>query len=127
MYKASNAFYLTANDAAPYTSSPKTKYIGKVIFLAAVARPRYDSRRKRHFYGKIGKWPIVEQTVALRNSVNRPKGTVVTKCVAVSRDAYSKMLIDRVFPAIRALWPGQRWPHVVDHDPVVAEAGDQGG
>ncbi|KAG6974136.1 hypothetical protein JG688_00003185 [Phytophthora aleatoria] len=45
MYKASNTFYLTANEAAPYTSSPNKRYIDKAMFLAAVARPRNDSHR----------------------------------------------------------------------------------
>ncbi|KAG6971405.1 hypothetical protein JG687_00002064, partial [Phytophthora cactorum] len=45
MYKASNTFYLTANEAAPYTSSPNKRYIDKVMFLAAVARPRNGSHR----------------------------------------------------------------------------------
>lgn len=105
MYKATNTFYLTANESAPYTSSPNKRYIGKVMVLAAVARPRYDSHRKCQFNGKIGIWPIVEQSVGLRNSVNRPKGTVITKCVNLTLSVYVTMFKESVFPAIRAMWP----------------------
>ncbi|OWZ17317.1 hypothetical protein PHMEG_0008763 [Phytophthora megakarya] len=107
MYKATNTFYLTANEASPYTSSPNKRYIGNVMFLAAVARPRYDSHRKCHFDGKIGTWPIVEKSMALRTSVNRPKGAIVMKCVNMTRSVYVKMLKSMVLPAIRMKWPGR--------------------
>lgn len=96
MYKATNTFYLAANEAVPYTSSPNKRYIGKVMFLAAVARPRYDCHRKARFDEKIGIWPLVEQSVALRNSVNRPRGTLITTCVNMTRAVYVKFLKERV-------------------------------
>ncbi|KAG3154065.1 hypothetical protein PC128_g22450 [Phytophthora cactorum] len=34
------------------------------MFLAAVARPRYDLRRRTYFDGKLGIWPIVERVQA---------------------------------------------------------------
>ncbi|ETP34255.1 hypothetical protein F442_17392 [Phytophthora nicotianae P10297] len=125
---------VTVRVKPPLSAEHKRRH--KVIFLAAVARLRYDNHRKCHFDGKIGIWPIVEETVTLRTSVNRPKGTVITKCIAVSREVYTKMLIDRVFPAVRAVWPGGKrraifvqqdnaGPHVVEYDPVVAAAGVQ--
>ncbi|CAM9323168.1 unnamed protein product [Pylaiella littoralis] len=37
------------------------------MFLAAVARPRYDSSRNRQFDGKIGIYPFTVQRPAQRN------------------------------------------------------------
>ena len=85
---------------------PNKRYISKVILLAAVARPRYDFHRKAKFDGKIGIWPIVETTPAKRFSPNRPAGTLVTQNVTMTREAYVRMLKEKVFPAIRKLWSG---------------------
>lgn len=106
MYKAATTYYLTADEADPHRSSQNKRYIGKVMFLAAVARPRYDPHRKCQFDGKIGIWPIVETAVAKRKSKNRPAGMPVTKCVNMTRDVYTKLIVDKVIPAIRAKWPG---------------------
>jgi hypothetical protein len=39
--------------------------IGKVIFLIAVAKPRYGEGFRATFDGKIGTWAFVKETVAL--------------------------------------------------------------
>lgn len=41
------------------------RFIPKLMFLAAVARSRWDARRRREFDGKIGIWPFVEKVLAL--------------------------------------------------------------
>lgn len=107
LYKSSTKFYLTQDEQLPYRSCPNKRYIGKVMFLAAVARPRYDSQKRRFFDGKIGIWPIVERTVALRSSTNRPAGSPITKSISMTREVYIKMLQDKVLPAIREKWPGK--------------------
>lgn len=99
-------FYLTAGEQLPYRSCASKRYIGKVMFLAAVARPRYDFGRKCAFDGKIGIWLIVETQPAKRSSANRPAGTSETKSISMTRVVYVSMLKDKVFPAIRAIWPG---------------------
>lgn len=106
MYQAKDTFYLAADEPAPYTSSPNKRYIGKVMFLTAVARPRYDFNRKAYFNGKIGIWPIVEEAVALRRSKNRPAGTKIIRCVNMTREVYVRFLKQHVLPAIRGVWPG---------------------
>ena len=70
MYKASSRYYLSSDEALPYRSCPNKRYIGKVMFLAAVARPRYNFSKKTYFDGKIGIWPIVERGEAKRTSKN---------------------------------------------------------
>ena len=76
------------------------------MFLAAVARPRYDPSRKQFFDGKIGIWPFVYQEPAKRNSRNRAKGTLVTKNIEiVNAAACKKMILENVIPAIKAKFP----------------------
>ena len=42
----------------------------KVMFLCAIARPRYDAAGECIFDGKIGIWPFVETRIARRSSPN---------------------------------------------------------
>lgn len=107
MYTSATKYYLTADEQLPHRTCPNKRYIGKVMFLAAVARPRYDYTAKKLFDGKIGIWPIVEIQPAKRSSSNRPAGTPETKNVSMTRSVYVKMLKEMVFPAIRAKWPGE--------------------
>ncbi|TBT98731.1 hypothetical protein CWI36_2257p0010 [Hamiltosporidium magnivora] len=79
------------------------RFITKIMFKDAVARPRYDAHRKNYFYGKIGIWPFVYQEPAQRNSKNRVKGTMITKNVESVTAVHCKnMIIDNVIPAIKS-------------------------
>jgi hypothetical protein len=49
------------------------------MFLAAVARPRYDPEGECTFDGKIGMFPFVKRVAAKRTSKNCEKGTIETK------------------------------------------------
>ncbi|GMF24417.1 unnamed protein product [Phytophthora fragariaefolia] len=60
MYKASSRYYLTADESLPYRTCPNKRYIGKVMFLAAIARPRkiYVQMLKDKVFPAIRKkWP----------------------------------------------------------------------
>ncbi|KAG6945993.1 hypothetical protein JG688_00016260, partial [Phytophthora aleatoria] len=128
-------YYLAKDECLPYRSFPNKQYIGKLIFLAALVRPRYEFGKKRYFDGKIGIWPIIEQTFAQRGSKNRPKGAPITKTISVTRKVYTKMLLEKVFPAIREKWPARRksrtikvqqdnaGPHVQDSNDALVKAG----
>lgn len=106
LYTASTKYYISPAEAIPYRTSANKRYIGKIMFLAAVARPRYDFHRKRHFDGRIGIWPIIDIVLAKRSSVNRLAGTPEIKGVSMDGDKYKQLLQSVVFPAIRMLWPG---------------------
>ncbi|KAG3019618.1 hypothetical protein PC119_g10234 [Phytophthora cactorum] len=108
------------------------------MFLAAVARPRYDFGKKRYFDGKIGIWHIIEQTFAQRGSKNRPKDASITKTISMTRKVYTKMLLEKVFPAIREKWHGRKSrtikvqqdnarPHVQDINAALVKAGQDYG
>ncbi|ETN19222.1 hypothetical protein PPTG_04597 [Phytophthora nicotianae INRA-310] len=132
-------YYLTKDELAPYQACPNRRYIGKNMFLAAVARPRYDAKRKTYFDGKIGIWPIVEYVRAQRSSANRAKCTIEVKNANTTRKkVYVKMLKEKVFPAIRQLWPGRKslcikvqqdnaGPHVAEDNADILEAGIEHG
>lgn len=75
------------------------------MFLIALARPRYDGQGNVTFLGKIGVWPFVKEFPIARNSHNRPKGTMETKSIIVNREVMREYLIEKVVPAIQAVWP----------------------
>jgi hypothetical protein len=71
------------------------------MFLAAMACPRYDAKGICTFDGKVGCWPFVERVAALRRSINRPVGTLVTKKVSVTKEKYLQFMVEKVVPAIK--------------------------
>ncbi|ETV74119.1 hypothetical protein H257_11084 [Aphanomyces astaci] len=86
--KDRRTMYLLANEAPPCRSWKSKRFIPKVMFLAAVARPRFDEGRGVLFDGKIGMWPFVDLVPAVRSSRNRPAGTLVTTLVNVNANVY---------------------------------------
>ncbi|ETP23771.1 hypothetical protein F441_03145 [Phytophthora nicotianae CJ01A1] len=86
----------------------KTKPSHEGYVLAAVACPRYDAEGRLTFDGKIGLWPVVETTLALRNSKNRPKGTPITTPVEMTKDIYERLLTQNAIPAVNRIWPGDK-------------------
>ncbi|ETV73527.1 hypothetical protein H257_11652 [Aphanomyces astaci] len=106
----------------------------KVMFLTAVARPRYDPAQRKMWDGKVGTWAFVETQQAKRTSKNRVRGTPITVPMTVTKDIYRRHIIEHVIPSIRLKWPGHRGntiyiqqdnarPHVSIRDPDVVAAG----
>ena len=81
--------YLAPDEPNPLRVSQKKSDVMKVMFLAAIARPRYDDDGECTFDGKIGMWPFVERKAAQRNSINRPAGKMETKPIGVTRTVYT--------------------------------------
>jgi hypothetical protein len=108
--------YLAGDEDVPLRVTQKKSDVMKVMFLAAIARPRYNDDGVCTFDGKIGIWPFVERKAAQRTSVNRVAGTMETKPVAVTKEVYRKMLVDKVVPAIKAKWPGLNRNIVLQQD-----------
>jgi len=75
------------------------------MFLTTVARPRYDSQGNETFSGKNGIWPFVKEVPATRRSENRPRGTIETNTIKVDRKVMREFLIEKVLPAMQAVWP----------------------
>jgi hypothetical protein len=117
-------FFLTEEQLHMYLvpgKSPPTRRVGhkshilKVMFLVAVARPRFEGDNCT-FDGKIGVWPFVERIAARRTSRNRPAGTIETKPVSVTLARYREFLIEKVLPAIKQKWPGQNKNVIIQQD-----------
>ena len=64
------------------------KHIQKVMFGAAVARPRQNPLTGEWWDGKIHLHPFIVKVPAQRASRNRPRGTLITKTVTVNRPVY---------------------------------------
>nr|ABN08756.1 Homeodomain-like [Medicago truncatula] len=71
MTKKNKKYYLLSDEADPHRTCKNKNYITKVMVLAAVARPRFDSDGNETFSGKIGMFPLVHEVPAIRSSVNR--------------------------------------------------------
>ncbi|KAH9191839.1 hypothetical protein AeNC1_006185 [Aphanomyces euteiches] len=110
----------------------------KVMFLCAVAKPRWDSDNSEWWDGKIGCWPLTHKIAAVRSSKNRAKGTLVTAPLSANRMVYKSLVVDKVIPAIKAQWPlcysktiklqqDNASPHVQVDNVDILQAGHSGG
>ncbi|XP_057418948.1 uncharacterized protein LOC130713174 [Lotus japonicus] len=106
MSKKSNNYYLLPHEEEPYRTCKSKNFITKVMFLAAIVRPRFDSQGNEVFSGKIGIFPFVTQEPAKRTSSNRVAGTLETKAMtSITRNVIRSFFIDQVLPAIKEKWP----------------------
>lgn len=114
VHKVSSRYILTEDEDVPHLICPNKRFITKVMFLAAVARPRYDYTRRRGFDGKIGIFPMVTQRVAKRTTKNQTKGDIITVPLSVDKKVYYDTLKNDVFPAIKQKWPGMGCAYLFD-------------
>ncbi|CAN6347256.1 unnamed protein product, partial [Urochloa humidicola] len=98
-------FYMLPEEQNPLRTVQNKNSIDKVMFLCALARPRYDANGNCTFDGKLGVWPFVKEEPAKRKSDYRPRGTPITKPINVKRETSREFLIEKVIPAIVASWP----------------------
>ncbi|ETW01375.1 hypothetical protein H310_06925 [Aphanomyces invadans] len=136
--RVKQTYYLAPGEKPPHRTCKSKRFIKKVMFLSAVARPRWNDESGEWFDGKIGTWHFTELVPAERSSRNRPAGTLVTTPVAVTRPVYKDMLVKHVIPAIKTKWPkgaSRRVflqqdfakPHVAPTDDDIIEACSSGG
>ena len=131
-------YYLYTDEELPTRKVRHKSHITKVMFLAAVARPRFDSGRSCNFTGKLGIFPFTEQRAALRTSRNRAAGTFEAKCVEATNEVFKKKVVEEVIPVIKASWPRERGrtsyvqqdnapSHRINDDPDIVAAGTADG
>ncbi|XP_023760264.1 uncharacterized protein LOC111908693 [Lactuca sativa] len=120
MSKPSKRYYLVPGEDEPLRTCKSKKFITKVMFLAAVARPRFDSSGNEVFSGKIGIYPFTTLVPAKRSSKNRVAGTLETKPIlSVNKEITKSWLIEKVLSDIRAKWPrGHTGPIFIQQDNV---------
>ncbi|RHY74159.1 hypothetical protein DYB38_013254 [Aphanomyces astaci] len=97
--------YLTKGETPKGRACKSKRFIPKVMFLAAVARPQFDADGNLVFDGKIGMWPFITMTPAARSSRNRSAGTLVATLVNVNAAVYQDFVLNLVLPAIKAKMP----------------------
>ena len=103
--KDGQRFIIAADEEEPYRHVQHKSFLMKIMFLCAVARPRYDTNKKAWFDGKIGIWPIGKWEPAKRSSKKRAKGTPVWKNQLINWDVYREYLIQKFLPAVKEKWP----------------------
>ncbi|GAA0147696.1 hypothetical protein LIER_07333 [Lithospermum erythrorhizon] len=96
MSKKKETYYLLPTDENPLRSCQRKNFIGKVMFLVAMARPRFDCEG------------------AQRRSRNRDVGTLEMKSItSVTREIVKDFLIQKVIPAIQQKWLRSRSEEVI--------------
>jgi hypothetical protein len=133
MTKKKNSYYLLPGEPPPLRAVQNKNCIGKVMFLTAVAKPRYEGGVVT-FDGKIGTWAFVTETPAVKKSKNRPKGTMIVQPLKVTREVMRNYMCNLVIPAIQDKWPDEdvgrtiyiqqdnAKPHILPHDEVFRQA-----
>lgn len=100
---------LSLDEMEPHRETQSKRFVPKVMFMCAVARPWYGSNGDLLFDGKIGIFPFIVQEPAQRSSKYRRRGEMVTKPLqSITKQHMRRMLIDNVLPAIKAKWPEGR-------------------
>ena len=103
--KDGQRFIIAADEEEPYRHVQHKSFLTKIMFLCAVARPRYDTNKNAWFDGKIGIWPIGKWELAKRKLKKRAKGTPVWKNQLINQDVYREYLIQKLLPAVKEKWP----------------------
>ena len=78
--------YIAPGEGVPNRTCQNKDHILKVMFLCAVARPRFNRNGECTFDGKLGIFPFAERVAAQRASRDRPRGTMITRTVNVTND-----------------------------------------
>ncbi|XP_051197028.2 uncharacterized protein [Lolium perenne] len=132
--------YLSHREEAPRRECKHKNHIQQIMFLSAMARPRYDAHGNCTFDGKIGVWAFVGWVQAKKKSPYREKGTWEVKpSPSVDREKSREYIVNYVLPAIKEKWPEKdRWStvyiqqdnartHIKADDPIFAFEAARGG
>jgi hypothetical protein len=80
--------YFPGDEHHPDEQTQHKNAIQKIMFLCAVAVPQVPPPPYAPFDGKIGIFPLAEEILARRNSVNRPAGTVLLNPFSMTAEEY---------------------------------------
>ena len=103
--KDGQRFIIVAYEEELYRHVQHKLFLTKIMFLCAVARPRYDMNKNAWFDGKIGIWPIRKWEMAKQSSKKPTKGMPVWKNQCITQDVYHEYLIQKFLPAVKERWP----------------------
>ncbi|ETI42569.1 hypothetical protein F441_12314 [Phytophthora nicotianae CJ01A1] len=83
----------------------------KVMFMAAVARPQWDSQRNEFFDGKIGVWPFVRDEIQAcipmegSDMKSALQGRTFVPLETVTKEDVQRMITEIIVPTIRHKMP----------------------
>ena len=99
--------YCVPGEVVPERCAHNKDHMKKVMFLCAIARPRYNYAGTCILNGnKIGLWPFMETRIARRSSHNQPAGTPETKVINCDKVRYRQFMIEKVILLVTRLkWP----------------------
>ena len=100
LFKKNGVIYCFPEDDVPPRFVHNKNHIQRIMFFIAVTRPMYNLHGECIFDGKIGCWPFARLRQAIKDSVNRPKGTWEWKNFNVKKDDIRDMLFETVLTAI---------------------------
>ncbi|XP_057774932.1 uncharacterized protein LOC130993913 [Salvia miltiorrhiza] len=104
--KTKDRYYLMPDEEEPYRTCKSKRFIDKIMFMCAVARPIIDIDGTVLFDGKLGIYPFTTTEPAKRNSKNRLKGTMEVKPIAaITKEVIKASLIQEMVPYFKAKWP----------------------
>ena len=98
-------YLLLPEEKNPKCCIKHKSHITKVMFLCAIVCPRFYPSANSWWDGKLGIRPIGDWELVKHRSKNRPKGTLVWKNKAVTKEVYRELLISKLLPAIMEEWP----------------------
>ena len=135
--KDGQQFIIAVDEAELYRHVQHKSFLKKIMFLCAVARPRYEMNKNAWFDGKIGIWPIRKWEPAKQSSKKHTKGMPVWKNQCITWDVYHEYLIQKLLPAIKQRWPTNNRrirlqqdgakSHILEDDKEFKEAVDEIG
>ena len=137
LMKDGQCFIIAVDKAEPYRHVQHKSFLMKIMFLCAVARPRYNTNKNTWFDGKIGIWPIRKWEPVKQSSKKRTKGMPVWKNQCITWDVYQEYLIQKPLPAKKQKWPMNNGrirlqqdgakSHILDDDKEFKEVVDEIG
>ena len=83
-------------------------HITKVMFLCAIAQPRFNPSANSWWDGKLGIWPVGDWEPVKHKSKNRLRGTLVWKNKVVTKEVYRELLIQVVTGYHREVAPDRQ-------------------
>ncbi|XP_057532895.1 uncharacterized protein LOC130810784 [Amaranthus tricolor] len=131
--RTQQTFYLTQDEIEPHREIQSKRFIPKIMFMCAVARPIFSIEGEMIFDGKIGIFPFTHEVAAQRSSKNRKRGEPETKPIqSITKEHTRDMIVHKILPAIRLKWPSDlsetifiqqdnAKPHILDDDEVFRE------
>ena len=105
LMKDGQCFIIAADEEEPYMHVQHKSFLMKIMFLCAVARPRYNMNKNTWFDGKIGIWPIGKWDPVKRSSKKHAKGMPVWKNQCITWDFYHEYLIQKHLTVVKERWP----------------------